>query len=174
LHVVASVTTRLRPGKRRPRSLPPYRIAREVERARQPAQAGDRGPERLGDHLQGRDIDQPGLVSGILEPHERKQCVDVVKAGLLLITVGDLKDLEPALRPEGSSNLVGALGGRDVARIPWGSNDEIPADYRGIGEADPCSPAGRPHPSTGDRVARKDPIVIPLSARQLVDHDEWS
>ncbi len=173
-HVVASVTTRLRPGKRRPRSLPPQRIGRELERSSQPSHVGDRRPERFGDHLQCRNIDHAILVSRIFQSHERKQCVDVVKAGLLLITVGDLQELEPALRPQGSSNLVGALGWRDVSRIPWGSHDEIPADYRGIGEADPCSPAGRLHSGMCHRIARKNSIVIPFSARLLVDHDEWS
>ena len=169
-HVVASIAARPRRGKRHPRSLPPHGIVREIERAGQPPHVGNGRTEWLGDHLQCRNIDQAIPVCRILQPHERKQSVDAMKARLLLITLGDLQNLEPALRPEGSSNLVGALGGRGVARIPWRSHGEISVDHGDVAEADPRSPSGPLHSSARHRIAWKDPIVIPLSARLFVDH----
>jgi hypothetical protein len=170
LHGVASIAARLRSGKRRSRSFPPHRIARELECSREPAHIRHGRAERLCDHLQRRNIDQASPVSRILESNERKQSVDAVKARFLLITLCDLQDFLPAFRSEGTPNRIGTLGGADVTGVPRCSYSEISVENGDVAEADPGSPPRFFHPGTGYRVARKDPIVVPFSAGLLVDH----
>ena len=172
LHEVASIAARPRSGKRRAHSLPPHRIAGELDRSSQPTDVGNRRAKWLRDHLQRRDIDQATLVCRVFQPNEWKQSVDAVEARLLLITSSDLQDLEPTLRSERSANFVSALGGRQRAGVPWRSNGDISVDYGDVAEADPRSPTGLLHARARHRVARKDPIVIPFSARLPVEHDD--
>ena len=170
--VVAAIAARLRSGKRHACSLPPHRITRELERAGQTSHVGNGWTERLGDHLQRRDIDHATLVRRILQPHERKQSVDAVKARLLLITLGDLENLESAIRPEGSSNFVGALSGREISGIPGRTHGEIAVDHADVAEAEPRSPSALFHAGLRHGVAGENPIVIPFSAGLLVEHDD--
>ena len=173
-HQVASVAVGSRPGKCRAHSLPPHRITGELDRSCHPAHVGDGRAERLGDHLQRRDIDQLGSVRRVCEPNERKQSVDTVEARLFLIAFGDLQNLQSALRPESGSNFIGALGDRRGTGIPGRADGKISVDDGDVAETDPGSPTRLLDARARNRVAGEDPLVVPfcVCAGLPVEYDD--
>ena len=171
--VVASVATGARPRERDAHAFPPHRVTRELDRPRETSHVSNRWAEWLGDHLQGRDIDQPGLVRGVFKPDEREQPVDVMKARFVLIALGHLNDLEPAFGSERAPYRGAPLRERELGiRLPRRAHRDISVEDGDIAEADPGSPAGFFDTGAGNRITGENAVVVPLSARLLVDHDD--
>ena len=162
---------RLREGDAR--TLPPERIAGEVKRAGESAHVCDRRTEWRRYHRERRHIDATVLVGRIFEPHQRKNSVDFVESEFFLISVRDPENLQPFIRPQRATHHVLLLSSAFVRiGLPWRAHGQVTLYDCDVAKTNPRPPSGFAWACGRRRVARKDAIVIPFSARLLVDHDD--
>ena len=170
--VVNAVAARFRSGKRDARSLEPQRIAREIEYSSQAAYVRHRWTERRRNHLERRDVDLAIPVRWIFQSHQRENSVDAVKREFFLVAVRHFENLQPLLGTERAANRVLLLGGALVRiGLPRRAHQQIALNHGDVAETNPRSPAGLARTRGRRRVTRENPVVIPFSARRLVEHD---
>src|SRR5204862_724566 len=104
--------------------------------------------------------------------HSRKNSVELVEGEFLLISAGNLEDLESFTRSKSATHRILLLSGALVRiRLPRGAHAEVALCHVDVGEANPRSPTGLARPLRCRRITREDALVIPLSTGRLLDDD---